>query len=137
MRELGEDVPFCRTSDGVAHSTIRIDGGGVSKTSPTTTISILRAHPAVVQAAKDAIDRYGTSVSASRLVSGERPIHGELERQIAEMLGAEDCVVFVSGYLTNLTTIGHLYGPSGTSWCTTPWPIAVSSMAVATRAPGG
>jgi 8-amino-7-oxononanoate synthase len=70
----------------------------------------LANHPAVVQAAKDAIDRYGTTVAASRVVSGERSIHRELEREIAELHGAQDCVVFVSGYLANLTTIGHLYG---------------------------
>ena len=68
--------------------------------------------PAVSQAAKDAIDRYGTSVSASRLVSGERPFHRELEKEIADLIGTEDCLVFVSGHATNVTTIGHLFGKS-------------------------
>ncbi len=68
--------------------------------------------PVVSQAAKDAIDRYGTSVSASRLVSGERPLHRELEKEIADLLGTEDSLVFVSGHATNVTTIGHLFGKS-------------------------
>ncbi|MCE5269832.1 aminotransferase class I/II-fold pyridoxal phosphate-dependent enzyme [bacterium] len=67
--------------------------------------------PEVSRAAREAIDRYGTSVSASRLVSGERPLHGELEREIADFLGTEDSLVFVGGYNTNVSVIGHLCGP--------------------------
>jgi len=65
----------------------------------------------VAQAAKDAIDRYGTSVSASRLVSGERPIHRELERALASLYGVDDAITMVSGHTTNVTTIGYLFGP--------------------------
>jgi 8-amino-7-oxononanoate synthase len=68
--------------------------------------------PAVSQAAKDAIDRYGTSVSASRLVSGERRLHREIEKEIADLIGTENSLVFVSGHATNVTTIGHLFGKS-------------------------
>jgi 8-amino-7-oxononanoate synthase len=68
----------------------------------------LNGHPEVNAAAKAAIDRYGTSVSASRLVSGEREIHRELERRLAAIHGAEDCISFVSGHATNVTVIGHL-----------------------------
>ncbi|MEM8605393.1 MAG: aminotransferase class I/II-fold pyridoxal phosphate-dependent enzyme, partial [Cyanobacteria bacterium P01_H01_bin.121] len=66
--------------------------------------------PQVAAAAKAAIDRYGTSVSASRLASGERPLHQELEQTLATFLGVEDCLVYVSGHATNVTTIGHLLG---------------------------
>ena len=65
----------------------------------------------VSDAAKAAIDRYGTSVSASRLVSGERPIHRALEEALADAHGAEDALAFVSGHATNVTVIGHLIGP--------------------------
>jgi 7-keto-8-aminopelargonate synthetase-like enzyme/acyl-CoA synthetase (AMP-forming)/AMP-acid ligase II/acyl carrier protein len=68
--------------------------------------------PRVAAAAKAAIDRYGTSVSGSRLVAGERPLHQELEQSLADWLGAEEAVVFVSGHATNVTVIGHLLGPS-------------------------
>ena len=67
--------------------------------------------PAVAKAAKAAIDRYGTSVSASRLASGEKELHGELERAIARFLGAEAALSFVGGHATNETVIGHLVGP--------------------------
>src|SRR5690606_28866007 len=71
----------------------------------------LTGHPAVNQAAKDAVDRYGTSASASRLVAGERPVQRALEEAIADLYGVEDCVVFVSGHATNVSTIGYLFGP--------------------------
>jgi 8-amino-7-oxononanoate synthase len=67
--------------------------------------------PLVSAAAKAAIDRYGTSVSASRLASGEKVIHGELERAIARFIGTEAAVTFVGGHATNESVIGHLVGP--------------------------
>ncbi|NES85039.1 MAG: aminotransferase class I/II-fold pyridoxal phosphate-dependent enzyme, partial [Moorea sp. SIO2B7] len=69
------------------------------------------ADPAIKKAAKAAIDLYGTSVSASRLASGERSLHRELEKELARFIGVEDCIVYVSGHATNVTTIGHLFGP--------------------------
>lgn len=71
----------------------------------------LASHPEVSAAAKEAIDRYGTSVSASRLVSGERVLHQQLEHKIAEFIGVEDSIVYVGGHATNVSTIGHLFGP--------------------------
>ena len=65
----------------------------------------------VAAAAKDAIDRYGTSAGASRLVSGEKQVHRDLERALAAFLGTAAAIVFVSGHATNVTTIGHLLGP--------------------------
>ncbi|MEW6284090.1 MAG: aminotransferase class I/II-fold pyridoxal phosphate-dependent enzyme, partial [Candidatus Eremiobacterota bacterium] len=71
----------------------------------------LSGHPEVTTAASQAIQRYGTSVSASRLVSGQRPIHSELERELADFLGAEQALVMVSGHATNVSTIPCLVGP--------------------------
>jgi len=67
--------------------------------------------PVVVRAAQDAVAKYGASVSASRLVSGEKDLHGRLEKTIARFVGTEDAVVFVSGHATNETVVGHLLGP--------------------------
>lgn len=66
--------------------------------------------PRVRSASESALKTYGTTVSASRLVGGERGIHAELERAIATFVGAEAALVLVSGYLTNATVIGHLLG---------------------------
>ncbi len=66
--------------------------------------------PFVSNAAKEAINNYGTSVSASRLLSGEKPLHQELEKEIADFIGVEDSILFVGGHATNVTTISHLFG---------------------------
>ncbi|WP_108663612.1 aminotransferase class I/II-fold pyridoxal phosphate-dependent enzyme [Acuticoccus kandeliae] len=71
----------------------------------------LNGDPRVNAAAREAMDHFGTSVSASRVVSGERPFHRELEQEIAKFLGVDDAVVMVSGHATNVTTIGQLLGP--------------------------
>ena len=62
-------------------------------------------------AAKEAIDHFGTSVSASRPVSGERALHRELETELARAYEVDASVAFVSGHATNVTTIGYLFGP--------------------------
>lgn len=58
--------------------------------------------------AKNAIDKYGTSVSSSRLLSGEIPLHHQLEKEISEILGTEDAIVQVGGHSTNVNTIGNI-----------------------------
>ena len=62
-------------------------------------------------AAKEAIDTFGTSVSASRIVSGEKTIHKQLESEIAEFLSVEDVITFPGGHATNESVIGHLVKP--------------------------
>ncbi|RFS82229.1 aminotransferase class I/II-fold pyridoxal phosphate-dependent enzyme [Actinomadura spongiicola] len=71
----------------------------------------LSAHPRLRAAAKAAIDRYGTSSSATPLLCGETPLHHELEAEIAGFLGAEAAIVFAGGHATNVATVGHLFGP--------------------------
>src|SRR5262249_32011094 len=65
----------------------------------------------VNRAVAEAAQRYGTSVSASRVASGEKPLHRELEAAIARFLGTEDSIVMVGGHATNVGTIGHFFGP--------------------------
>ncbi len=71
----------------------------------------LSGHPQVNAAATNAIEKYGTSAGASRLVAGERPIHQELEQALAKIYNAEACAVFVSGHATNVTAIRTLFTP--------------------------
>ncbi|MFE7094008.1 type I polyketide synthase [Streptomyces erythrochromogenes] len=71
----------------------------------------LATHPRVNEAAKEAIETYGTSVSASRLLSGSRPLHLQLEAGLADLLGCEAAVTLANGHATNVTVIGHLVGP--------------------------
>ncbi|MCW2314215.1 aminotransferase class I/II-fold pyridoxal phosphate-dependent enzyme [Rhodoferax antarcticus] len=107
---LGLANPFFKSHDGVASATTQIAGRTFINFSSYNYLG-LSGHPKINKAAKDAIDRYGTSTSASRLVAGERPVQRELEEALAELHDVEDCVVFVSGHATNVSTIGYLFGP--------------------------
>ncbi|WP_419204472.1 aminotransferase class I/II-fold pyridoxal phosphate-dependent enzyme [Bordetella trematum] len=108
--KLGLQNPFFKLHEGTATDRTRIDGKPYINYSSYNYLG-MSGDPKVVQAAKDAIDRYGTSVSASRLVSGERPIHRQLEEGLAKLYGVDDAITFVSGHATNVSTIGHLFGP--------------------------
>jgi 8-amino-7-oxononanoate synthase len=107
--KLGIENPYFRAHEGVAGATTVIGGRTYLNYSSYNYLG-LAGHPEVNAAAKAAVDRYGTSASASRLVSGERPIHAELEREIADLHGVDDCVVFVSGHATNVSCIAQLFG---------------------------
>jgi 8-amino-7-oxononanoate synthase len=71
----------------------------------------LADHPKVREAAAEAAMRWGAGAGASRLVSGTMTIHRRLEERLAEFEGSKACVLFGSGYLANLGTIGALAGP--------------------------
>jgi len=64
--------------------------------------------PRIKQAACDAIMAIGVGAGASRLVGGERAIHSELERDLAAFLGVDDTIALVSGYMTNVSLVGHM-----------------------------
>jgi 8-amino-7-oxononanoate synthase len=102
--------PFFKIHEGTAGGRTRIGGREYLNFSSYNYLG-MSGHPAVNAAAKAAIDRYGTSVSASRPVSGERELHRALEAQIAKAYCVDDAVTFVSGHATNVTTIGYLFGP--------------------------
>jgi 8-amino-7-oxononanoate synthase len=71
----------------------------------------LSAHPAVVAAAVAALERWGAGAGASRLVTGSRPVHAELERALAEWKGTEAAVCFPTGFAANLGALSVLGGP--------------------------
>jgi 8-amino-7-oxononanoate synthase len=106
---LGIGDPFFRVHQGIAGAETVIDGETYVNFA-SYNYAGLNGHPEIRAAAKAAIDRYGTSVSASRPVSGERPFHRALEQALARLHGAEDSVVLVGGHSTNVTVIGHLLG---------------------------
>ncbi len=102
------ESPFFKVHDGTAGATTQINSKKYINYASYNYLG-LSGHPQVNEAAKKAIDQYGTSVSASRIVSGERPIHRELEQKIASLYDTDDAIVLVSGHATNVTTIGHLF----------------------------
>ena len=68
----------------------------------------LSRHPKVVAAAQAAAASQGLGAGASRLVSGSRPVHGELEAALAAWLGREQVLLFPSGFQANLAAVGAL-----------------------------
>jgi 8-amino-7-oxononanoate synthase len=73
----------------------------------------LTQHPAVKQAAREALQRYGAGSGASRLVTGNHPLFAELEARLARLKQTEAAVVFGSGYLANAGIIPVLIGRDG------------------------
>ena len=107
--KLGLGNPYFRMHDARITARTQIEGRELLNFSCYDYLG-LNGHPEVVAAAKDAIDRYGISASASRHVAGERPVHRALERALADHYRADDAIVFVSGYATNVSVIGQLAG---------------------------
>lgn len=107
---LGLENPFFRPHEGIAGATSRIGDREVVNFGSYNYLG-LNGDPRVVAAAKAAMDRYGVSASASRMVSGERPVHAELEAALAAHYGVDAALAFVSGHATNVTVLGHLMGP--------------------------
>ena len=68
----------------------------------------LAADPRLIAQVKEAVEIYGTGTTGSRLLSGHRSLHRELEAAIAHLKSTEDAIVFSSGYLANLGTIAAL-----------------------------
>ena len=106
---LGIADPYFRIHDGIAGAETIIDGRRYSNFASYDYLG-LNGDKRIADAAKAAIDRYGTSVSASRMVSGERAIHRELEQGLADIHGAEDAMALVGGHATNVSVIGALLG---------------------------
>ncbi len=102
--------PFFKLHQGCAGSITQINDEKYINFSHYNYLG-LAGHPKINAAAKAAIDQYGTSSGASRLVAGERPIQRELEHALAQIYDAEACAVFVSGHATNISTIRTLFGP--------------------------
>jgi 8-amino-7-oxononanoate synthase len=68
----------------------------------------------VKQGARDALERYGTGLTGSRLLNGTIELHLELERELAAWMGTEDAIVFTTGHQANLGAIGTLLEPGDT-----------------------
>ena len=107
VEKLGN--PFFSLHQGIAQDTIQTNNRQLINYSSYNYLG-MSGEPVIIEAAQKAIAEYGTSVSASRVLSGERPLHLELEQEIANFIGTEAAIVYVGGHATNVSTIGHLFG---------------------------
>ena len=71
----------------------------------------LSAHPSVIAAGRAALERWGAGAGASRLVTGSRPVHGDLEEELAAWKMTEAAVCFPTGFAANLGALSVLGGP--------------------------
>jgi 8-amino-7-oxononanoate synthase len=68
----------------------------------------LTGDPRVMQGARDALEAYGTGLTGSRFLNGTTSLHVALEREIADWMGTEDCIVFTTGHQANVGTLGTI-----------------------------
>ncbi|KZL51497.1 8-amino-7-oxononanoate synthase [Nodularia spumigena CENA596] len=105
----GQVNPYFKAHEKINNNKTQIEGRELINFSSYNYLG-MSGDPIVSQTAKAAIDQYGTSVSASRVVAGEILLHQTLEQELAKLVGAEDAIVYIGGHSTNVTTIGHLLG---------------------------
>jgi 8-amino-7-oxononanoate synthase len=77
----------------------------------------LSRHPRVIEAARDALERYGAGATASRLLRGNREIHVHLEEELAALKGTASALVYSSGYAANLGLLSAIADQTDTIFC--------------------
>ena len=101
---------FLRTVQGGQGPRVRLDGGEVLLLCSNNYLG-LAAHPAVIEAAREAAGRFGAGTGASRLVSGSMAPHVLLEDRLAAFKGTAGALLFNSGYAANTGILQGLFGP--------------------------
>ncbi|MFM8736025.1 MAG: aminotransferase class I/II-fold pyridoxal phosphate-dependent enzyme, partial [Pirellulales bacterium] len=109
LAAAGLQNPFLLANESVQGRLARVDGRDVVSFTSFDYLG-LAGHPDVTRAAKDAIDRFGTSASASRMVGGNNEILEMLDAELAAFIGTERAVMFPCGFGTNASVFGHLFG---------------------------
>jgi len=105
--------PFFRELESPARPVVEMEGAPRIMLASNNYLG-LTADERVLAGARDALDRYGTGLTGSRLLNGTTPLHLALERELAEWMGDEQGIVFTTGHQANLGTLGTLLGPGDT-----------------------
>jgi 8-amino-7-oxononanoate synthase len=98
-----------RALGSASDATVELAGRPVLLFSSNNYLGIA-THPALREAARAAIDRWGCGTGASRLIAGHTDLHAEVETALAAMKGTEAALLFPSGYQANIGAIGALMG---------------------------
>jgi 8-amino-7-oxononanoate synthase len=106
-------MPYFRTVESPAMPVVEMEGEPRIMLASNNYLG-LTGDERVMKGAEDALHRYGTGLTGSRLLNGTTPLHLELERELAEWMGSEDAIVFTTGNQVNVGTLGTLLGPSDT-----------------------
>lgn len=105
----GQENPYFVCHDSALFDTSIMDGRPVLNFG-SYNYAGMSGRPETKQAAKDAIEKYGTSASGSRLLAGEKTLYQQLEKALAKWKHTEDCLVLVGGHSTNVTIVGNFCG---------------------------
>ncbi|MBO0806709.1 MAG: 8-amino-7-oxononanoate synthase [Actinobacteria bacterium] len=92
---------------------VHLDGSEVVSFASNDYFGLSR-HPTVRSAAHEAIERWGTGAGSARLIVGSRPLHAELERELADWKRAEQALLFPTGFAANLGVLSVVGGPGVT-----------------------
>jgi len=106
-------LPYFRLLEGPAGPVVQMEGAERIMLGGNNYLG-LTGDERVIQAARDALERYGTGVTGSRFMNGTMPIHLQLERELADWMGTDDALVYSAGYLANVGCIATLLGPEDT-----------------------
>lgn len=104
--------PYFRVISSSDGPVVTVDGRRVVMLGSNNYLGLTH-HPDVLKAAHDAIDRYGAGCTGSRFLNGNLDLHEQLEAELAEFTGKEEALVFSSGVLANVGTLGLLGGVEG------------------------
>src|ERR1700730_11566209 len=106
-------MPYFRTVESPAMPVVEMEGRPRIMLASNNYLGLTGDEPAM-QGARDALTRYGTGLTGSRLLNGTTPLHLELELELAEWMGAEDAIVFTTGHQANVGVLGTLLAASDT-----------------------
>jgi 8-amino-7-oxononanoate synthase len=106
-------MPYFRTVESPAMPVVEMEGRPRIMLASNNYLG-LTGDERVMQGARDALARYGTGLTGSRLLNGTTPLHLELERELAEWLGTDDALVFTTGHQANVGTLGTILGAGDT-----------------------
>jgi 8-amino-7-oxononanoate synthase len=109
-------LPYFRLLESAAGPVVEMEGRETIMLGSNNYLG-LTGDERVKQAAREALDTYGTGLTGSRLLNGTTPLHLELETELAEWMGTEDAIVFTTGYQANLGAIGTILAPGDTVIC--------------------
>nr|MBA3301022.1 aminotransferase class I/II-fold pyridoxal phosphate-dependent enzyme [Thermoleophilaceae bacterium] len=109
-------VPYFRQLEGEAGPVVRMEGRDRLMLGSNNYLG-LTGDKRVKDAARAALDEYGTALTGSRFMNGTIPLHVALEEELADWMGTDDAIVFTAGYLANVGCIGTLLDPGDTVIC--------------------
>ncbi|MGH2762417.1 MAG: aminotransferase class I/II-fold pyridoxal phosphate-dependent enzyme [Thermoleophilaceae bacterium] len=109
-------MPYFRVLEGPAGPVVAMEGRERIMLGSNNYLG-LTGDARVKDAAREALERYGTGLTGSRFLNGTLDLHLELERELADWMGSEDVLVYTTGYLANTGAIGTLLDPGDTVIC--------------------